>query len=320
MTKELPSVIQTSSPDIIQQPLLEGLPRYQKVKLACEFILNKKNKRSSKKTLSSNMLFEEAGNAFGHHITEIPKNTFYQYLSNTIKDTESQINCLGRRQGYYLLDAIIEGQPEETSTDSASIAESAQALSTEADSSTAERKQKECLLYPVLESWLVAQGYQAADISNGRSLGKWGNPDVAGISALETISGISVEVATIEAKVSLDTWEKWIFEAVSHRRFANRSYFAFAHSAETVSKIPQDMRYYAELFNIGVLVISVDDNTFKELLNGDLTESLESDKVDIVEIYSAPYNFVQAKYQHKFCTALGIQNMKQFYQWGTPPE
>jgi hypothetical protein len=171
-------------------------------------------------------------------------------------------------------------------------------------------------LYPVLESWLIAQGYQAENVSSTRSLGKWGNPDVAGINPMDNFSGLSLEVVTIEAKTSLDNWERHIFEAVSHRRFANRSYFAFAHPEETISKIPQDMRYYAELYNIGVLVLSLENETFDKLIKGTLQNPCEFDEVDIMEIYSAPYNFVQPRYQIKFCDAVGITCVKELYQWG----
>lgn len=292
------------------KPDLQNLKTYQKVKVACEYILNTGNHRSpDDNTLSSMDLFSKSKADFPEDFQDVSKNTFLQYLSNTVKDTESKINCLGKKQGYYLL----ENPPEQKIQDDAITEQEVE----EIKSDKRERKQKERLLYPVLESWLIAQGYQAKDVSSGRSLGKWGNPDIAGLSALDTFNGLSIELLTIEAKTSLLDWEKWIFEAVSHRRFANRSYFAFAHPSETVSKIPQDMRYYAELYNIGVLALSIDNEKFNSLLNGELTEVLDMEDVDIIELYSAPYNFVQPKYQLKFCDALGITCIKELYQWGT---
>jgi hypothetical protein len=188
--------------------------------------------------------------------------------------------------------------------------------STEKSPTITNRQQKEALLYPVLEGWLSAQGYQSKNISSNRSLGKWGNPDLAGVIALDCFSGISLEVVTIEAKTSLENWEQFIFEAVSHRRFANRSYFAFAHPEEAIAKIPQDLRYYTELYNIGVLLLSLENDTYNKLINGNLENLLDVEDVDILEIYSAPYNFVQPKYQIKFCNALGINCVKELYQWG----
>ena len=227
------------------------------------------------------------------------------------EETQQAIKNIEEYKNLTVCENKSEKVTEEKDSQESSLAE---------DSLPRKRIQKEALLYTLLESWLVAQGYQSQDVSAGRSLGKWGNPDVAGISALDSLNGLSIELVTIEAKVSLDDWEKWIFEAVSHKRFANRSYFAFAHPEETVTKIPQDMRYYAELYNIGVLVLSMDNAKYKELQSGNLREPLDSEEVEVIEIFSAPYNFVQPKYQLKFCNALGISCLKELYRWGKTDE
>ncbi|MEH1933615.1 MAG: hypothetical protein V7L14_07770 [Nostoc sp.] len=293
--------------EVVEKPSLDKLKTSQKVKISCEYILKCQEKLDSNNTLSSKELFDMAQQEFPEQFTEFSKNTFSQYLSYTVKDTESYINCLGRRKGYYISSTAKEvveklGENEE--------------IPARNEETTVARRQKETHLYPVLVSWLIAQGYQSSNVSSNRSLGKWGNPDLAGVNALDNFNGLSLEVVTIEAKTSLENWEQWIFEAVSHRRFANRSYFAFAHPEETISKIPQDIRYYAELYNIGVIVLSLENETFQKLIGGTLQNPLESEDVDIVEIYSAPYNFVQPKYQIKFCNALGITCAKELYQWG----
>jgi hypothetical protein len=304
-----------SEPIINEQQLVlnsidELTNKYEKVKFACEHILSSKGKIDSDQTMTGKELLAAAQVDFPERFHSFSSNTFLQSLSRAVKDTESSINCLGKRQGYYMsavakevVGVSVGAEDSLTSTEETPIA----------------RKQKEALLYSVLESWLIAQGYQSANISANRSLGKWGNPDLAGINALDNFGSISLELVTIEAKISLENWERWIFEAISHRRYANRSYFAFAHPEETISKIPQDIRYYAELYNIGVLVLSLENETFKKLIEGTLNTDLDSEDVDILEIYSAPYNFVQPKHQIKFCTALGINCAKELYQWGKPP-
>jgi hypothetical protein len=293
----------------LTKPSLDELKTYQqKVKTACEYILENRKKLDQSSTLSTSELFNIAQQEFPEDFGgDFSKSTFSVYLSFSVKDTQSSINCLGRRKGYYISTKAKEIVEKSTETDTTAIAD---------EESVVKRHQKELLLYPVLESWLIAQGYQAENVSSTRSLGKWGNPDVAGINPMDNFSGLSLEVVTIEAKTSLDNWERHIFEAVSHRRFANRSYFAFAHPEETISKIPQDMRYYAELYNIGVLVLSLENETFDKLIKGTLQNPCEFDEVDIMEIYSAPYNFVQPRYQIKFCDAVGITCVKELYQWG----
>ncbi|MEH2270578.1 MAG: hypothetical protein V7K68_19550 [Nostoc sp.] len=292
----------------IEKPSLDGFKTYQKVKVACEYLLKIQGKLDSNNILSSIDLFNLAQKEFSEQFGDFSKNTFLQYLSNTVKDTESLINCLGKKKGYYISSTAKE--VVEKLNENENIADKNE------ETTAGARRQKETRLYPVLESWLIAQGYQSSNVSSNRSLGKWGNPDLAGVNALDNFSGLSLEVVTIEAKISLENWEQWIFEAVSHRRFANRSYFAFAHPEETISKIPQDIRYYAELYNIGVLVLSLENEIFQKLIGGNLQKPLESEDVDIVEIYSAPYNFVQPRYQIKFCNALGITCTKELYQWG----
>jgi hypothetical protein len=291
---------------------------YLKVRQACEYILAFKGCTHSENTLSSKELFTKAKEEFPSDFSDDMVNTFYQYLSNSVRDIESSINCLGRKQGYYLSTIAAENIEEAVSNDSIideNLDEST-ASSGEYVSRSAKRSQKEILLYPILESWLVTQGYQAKDISSTRVLGKWGNPDVAGINALDAFNGLSIELVTIEAKTSLDNWEMLIFEAVSHRRFANRAYFAFAQPDETANKIPSEMRYYAELYGIGILVLSVDDTKYQQLHDGKLLEPLNSEDVDIIEVFSAPYNVVQPKYQLKFCEALDISCLKKLYHWG----
>lgn len=299
--------------DFDNKPDISSVKTYDQVKLACEFVLKKNNKQDEGDVFSSAQMFEQVKSEFPNVFSdEFSKNTFYQYLSNTVKDAESAINCLGRKKGYYLSHVAEETKAELESSDSID-AESSLGSN---EVLPQRRVQKENLLYPVLESWLVAQGYQARDVSAGRSLGKWGNPDVAGISSLDAFNGTSIEVVTIEAKVSLDNWEQWIFEAVSHRRFANRAYFAFAHPEETVAKIPKDMRYYAELFGIGVLVLSMDNEKYRQLQRGELSGAIDSEYIEVVEVFSAPYNFVQPRYQLRFCEANGVTCSKELYRWG----
>lgn len=277
---------------------------YDKVVLASERILNVFNITKSENAKDGGWIYGKAIESFSE-MHGVARSTFLVYLSAAVKDPDSSINCLGKKQGYYLTDLVKEVKEIIAPT-----------IATALEAVAQQRKQREACLYPVLESWLVTQGYQSSNVSSNRSLGKWGNPDVAGISVTTGFNGPLVEVVTVEAKVSLDNWEQWIFEAVSHRRFANRSYFAFAHPEEAIAKIPQDMRYYAELYNIGVLAIAVEEGIFNNLTSGSVLSDLDVERVDVIEIFSAPYNFVQPRYQIKFCNALGVGTLDKLYRWG----
>ncbi len=287
---------------------------YERTKIGSEFILNTERIKDSSTAISGQELFRKVKDLY-EDFSQVSENTFYSYLSRLSKDANSVINCLEKKQGYYLSDIAksIAGIGYETCRQET---DSEQFTVADQEESVRKRIEKESLLYPVLESWLIAQGYQAQDISKGKSLGKWGNPDISGVIADDTFIGLAFELTTIEVKTSIEDWEKWIFEAVSHRRFSNRSYFAFAAPEETSSKVPQEMRYYTELFHVGVLVISLENEMYTELQRGTLKEPLRYEDVDIIESFSAPFNFVQPKWQMKFCDALGITNIKKLYRFG----
>ena len=274
---------------------------FDKVKWLSEEILSRRNANSSEKALPNTIIYEEVKTVY--ESIDILESTFKKYLSDLVKSTKSPVNCLGRKQGYYLAEeakrAVEEIKKEEE----------------EETEQRTQRHEKEKLLYPLLEEWLVDKGYRSSNTSSIRRLGRWGNPDVVGLDVVEYLGDIKVEVVTIEAKTSFFDWEHWFFEAVSHRRFANRSYFAFAHPFEAISLIPQDMRYYSELYSVGVIVIGMETSHFELLKNGELSE-IDINDVDIQEIYSAPYNHTQPKYQSKFLEALEIRDVRSLYNWG----
>lgn len=231
----------------------------------------------------------------------VPLTTFRQGISRAIKERTSRIY---KRQGHhgYFLGALAAG------------VESEQAK----PESAAEKKerQKENKLYEVLKDWLIQQRYRARVVDSTRANGMWGNPDIAGIHTVSDITGISIEITTIEAKTTEDQWRKWFFEAVSHRRFANRSYFAFAHPEGQLDKLDPELRYYSELFGVGVLIVAINKTKYDDLNAGQITQPLAMDDVDIIEHYSAPFNFVQPRFQKPFIESLGIKDILEVAKWG----
>lgn len=97
------------------------------------------------------------------------------------------------------------------------------------DKEPVQRKQREQLLYPPLAAWLSAQGFPAEVTAATKKGGIWGNPDVAGLKIVDgPLGSKTIELATIEAKLSSLYWKYYFFEAVAHKRFSHRVYFAFA--------------------------------------------------------------------------------------------
>lgn len=299
----------------LTRPNLDGRSVYDQVRLAAEHVLRANGRTDDSKTWGGGEVFEAVRGEFPDRLGQSNKNTFLQYLSNAAKDPDSLINCRGRKQGYYISSMAEEFGHSDSEEQGADGSGSPWSQPSSVEPAPL-RREREARLYPFLEAWLISQGYRARDVSSGRTLGKWGNPDVAGVSVLDSFNGLSLEIATIEAKASLDNWEQWIFEAVSHRRFANRSYFAFAHPEEMIHKIPQDMRYYSELFGVGVLAVAIENEAYERLQGGGVVQELDSESVEIIEIYSAPYQFVQPKYQMRFCEFLKASSPGELYHWG----
>lgn len=269
--------------------------KYERVKKAAAYFLEKEGKTSQENTLSTGDLFARALEDYPTEFRDIGKPVFAALLSKAATEESSLITTLGRRKGYYLARSPVRIQTEEEPE---------------------ELRRKEKRLYGVVQEWLMEQGYRAADVSDRKGGGVWGNPDVCGIELMEHPIGNAIEIVTIEVKPSIDKWEKQFFEAVSHRRFANRSYYAFAHPVDTVGKIPQDMRYYCELFGVGVLVIVMDADPFQRLQTDEHGPDIERDNVDIVELYSAPYHNVQPKYQYGFLDVLDLEQIGSIVSFG----
>jgi hypothetical protein len=154
-------------------------------------------------------------------------------------------------------------------------------------------------------------------VDSKRTNGIWGNPDIAGIQIISGITGVSVEVVTIEAKATETHWERWFFEAVSHRRFSNRTYFAFAYPAGELDKLDHELRYYSELFRVGVLIVALPKEKYDDLKQGKVKHPFTLDEVDIVELYSAPFNHVLPRFQKHFIEeSLRIKDVLEAATWG----
>lgn len=276
-----------------------GMRQRKKVSIMATKVLTERDIRTPEKAMPGRAIYAEATRLFPN--AEVPLNTFNMYLSALVKDSNSEINCMGRKQGYFLsaVGALLKAEDQGIQT----------------PEREERRLEKEALLYPALQNWLVNQEYRADITAGGRANGQWGNPDVVGLRCHECFGNFSLEIVSIEAKTSERNWRQWFFEAVSHRRFANRSYFAFAVPEELVPKLDSELRYYSERFQVGVLVVTMSQGLYEALHQGQIDEITEED-VDIVELYSAPYSPVQPQYQRDYLGNLGLQKIVEIASWG----
>ena len=188
---------------------------------------------------------------------------------------------------------------------------------------TTSKIQREGKLYQTLRDWLESKGYQSSVTSTSKSGGIWGNPDVTGMRLDELPVGpAGIECATIEAKLSVDSWKYYIFEAVSHKRFAHRAWYAFAVGTDSPSfkqvKDAELLAKYAEKYRVGVLVVFISANHYEQLTNGDCTTlELGPDDVRIEVLWPALYETVQASELSTFIRdVLNVKNYTEFGGFG----
>jgi hypothetical protein len=284
---------------------LSALEARERVAAIAAHVLASRDARSRDQRITGAEIFSEASRLGLDPGVE--KGTFQAYLSLTSGSASSAIASTGRGRGggYYLSAAAarVAADVEET---------------TPVENEPSEGLGEECL-YPVLQQWLAGVGYQTRITASMRALGKWGNPDVTGIRVTEHLGRLDVELLPLEAKLTLSSWEYWFFEAVAHRRFANRAYFAFPLPEDAAAKLPDDLRYCCELYRVGVVVMVLDNELYERIMAKGQTTPLSFEDVTINEVYTAPYNSVPLTYQRRFCEAVEIRDIGRLFTWGAAP-
>jgi hypothetical protein len=300
----LPTVTNDEATELRTQ--LDKLEAFDQVRLAAEFALKKHGALSADKSMTADQLA-----SFIYDTLSLPiglsRVSFPPYLSNVARQANSPIVSKGRgRAGGYFLSSLAEQQ----------VAEQAAGPSQLAEENDGTKSDRESALYPVLVDWLVGNGYRSRETSAMRALGRWSNPDVTGVKVSEHLGRMEIEIATIEAKRSLVDWERAFFEAVAHRRFANRAYFAFPLPESSLGKVPPEMRYYSELYDVGVLTVVMPDESFKKYAEGTGATQDEMMAADVIEVLSARRAATPMEQQRKFCEAVQITDLATLMTWG----
>jgi hypothetical protein len=183
-----------------------------------------------------------------------PRNVIYSYLSRAANHDELSRILSGGPHGGYSLESITEQtkEPETLPEEGA------------ADVAPPAFQMRERHLYPLIRSWLETSDYIPADVSALRAGGQWGNPDLLGVSRVEILGASEIELVSVEVKLSEINWERFIFEAVSHKRFVNRSWFCY-RTATPYPPLPKNMAYYAERYKVGIIQIHLTDQDVERL-------------------------------------------------------
>jgi hypothetical protein len=235
------------------------------------------------------------------------KNSWGSFLTKATDDPDSNIRREPGRYGY-----IIANDPQST------LAQEAEAISVEP------KTQREAKLYSLLVDWLISKDYRSEDTSTKRRGGAWGNPDIVGIKEEEVVGGYShLELVSIEAKVTEKDWRRVFFEAVSHKRFADRAYFAFSFPSEEaiVSALPDymDLREYGEKYRVGILVVFIEPSKYDALAEGSKLEnlSISLEDVRVEEVWPAVSDPVSPFTRDRFIReVLEIKTLKELHKFG----
>lgn len=263
------------------------------------------NSKSPDQSTPGQTLVNKIKELFPEH--GINESTIWQYLSIIASSSDSKINKPGRNKGFYLVDTLDSNIKEEPLTEE-----------------TKKNFQREKELYKLFSDWLLSKGVKKVkDTSNlkNQDLGYWGNPDITGIIPREILGELKeIEILTLEIKYSQYNWKQNIFEAVAHKRLSNRCYFCFAHQEDLISKIDADIRYYAEIYRIGILVLPMEEKDFIQLTTGIIPPNNELLKdytsLDIIEYVSAPLDNTHFHFRDRFLSSIGVKKISELYDWG----
>lgn len=215
------------------------------------------------------------------------------YLSRAAnQDTDCNIVSGGVGTGYWLQQAV-----DETAENKESDVKEVE--TTKGKSSKIYEKD----LYPLMELWLNQKGFASKDTSQLKSGGRWGNPDIIGVERVDLFGAVEIDVASCEVKLGEEGWEQVIFEAISHKRFSNRSWFCYRVQDDS-TPLKKGMEYYAERYRVGLVQIVLTD---AEVLELSQKRKGPLDFIDrVVERVPALYDHVPLREQKDVIERAGI--------------
>lgn len=272
---------------------------------AIRIYLRKEHATSAQKTKKAREIVEAVMPGFDGRLAE---NSLYNYLNHAAqKDNNSGIISLGPHRGYWLDEAAlttakkIEGAEQE-----------------EAAPERRNRVKREATLYEPVRRWLLASNYRAETIADMRGGAKWSNPDVIGMKVSRNFGLTDIEIVSVEVKTGDTNWRQDIFEAIAHKRFANRVYYCYPVS-EGLDKLDEEIRRYSELYRVGILQIFLEKDMLESIYSSRSTADLPklgaSDIVD--EKIPAPYDFIPPRYQIDFLKSLELEDEGDLWNFGT---
>ena len=229
---------------------------------------------------------------------QISKREIYR-IYPVIRDRAKEKTALfsskrGRNGGYFVIAA-----PENSASE------------TDATPRTKRSGTLEKHFYPLIARWLEDEKefvYTNYEIANKKVGGKWGNPDVVGLNLVNKLGFFAVDVVTVEVKPTMANWREFIFEAVSHKRFSDRVYFAVRMAGRDSDELP-DLTDYCKKFGIGLVASDMSNAQYDQLVHWPSLD--EQEKVllleSLSEVVEAPLDEVSVSLKVKFLQDLGFK-------------
>lgn len=245
--------------------------------------------------------------------------TVAAYLSKLSRLEISCIKSAGKKRGFFYQSKIETNSADPLNTDALknNSAPAGQPPLT-IDPKQKNYKETEKKLYEMVQMWLETENYNVDITAHNLKNGKWGNPDITGIKVLDTVTeSKEIEITTIEVKSGRSQWRQYIFEAVSHTRFANLTYYCFAYPEAERNSLEQELFLYAEEFGIGLLGIEMTDDDYERFINEDYAPTFGD--VDIIELQTPRHKVLRPYFREEFLTSLGIKGLKDLILWPKKP-
>ena len=217
---------------------------------------------------------------------KIKESAIYRILLDEAKREGGNIFSGGPHKGYYYIEEIKEKK----------------------------KNIDESSLYPIVEMWLneKKQYGVVSEIYNKTKNKKWGNPDIVGVNLYDNFGIKHLEIATVEVKPDLKDWRQYIFEAVSHKRFADKAYFMFWITEAEAMRELEDMYIYADKYKIGLCQITIakeDVQSWKKKTEGEKIEIIDT---CIIELFPAPIDDASMREKLNFLKNLGVKSNVSF--------
>jgi hypothetical protein len=232
----------------------------------------------------------------------------YSHILDESKLEGSKIGSRKGKGGGYFLKSII-------STDNATSVDSVNTIV-----QTTEEKTLEKHLWPLIVDWFKTEK-RASNVTdtlaNLKAGGIWSNPDVIALTPIDDLGFFDIEIATAEVKPSLKNWRYFFFEAVSHKRFSERSYFIVRVDGEQKEEI-RELSTYAEKYGIGLVIVDMEQSSFDHLSNWSKIPELERVEMlnSIEEYIPARFEPISLRDKIVFLRRIGITSRKDIYQFG----